>query len=77
MAKRRVKYEVEWNSERIRALRQHLGMTQQQMADELGMRQQTISEWELGVYTPRRSTQKYLTLIAERARFTYTTKPQK
>jgi len=29
------------------------------------------------VYTPRRSTQKYLTLIAERARFTYTTKPQK
>jgi len=77
MAKRRVKYEVEWSSERIRALRQHLGMTQQQMADELGMRQQTISEWELGVYTPRRSTQKYLTLIAERAGFKYTTKLQK
>ena len=77
MAKRRVKYEVEWSSERIRALRQHLGMTQQQMADELGMRQQTISEWELGVYTPRRSTQKYLTLIAERAGFRYTTKQQK
>lgn len=77
MAKRRAKYEVEWNSERIRALRQHLGMTQQRMADELGMRQQTISEWELGVYTPRRSTQKYLTLIAERAGFKYTTKQQK
>ena len=77
MAKRRVKYQVEWSSERIRALRQHLGMTQQQMADELGMRQQTISEWELGVYTPRRSTQKYLTLIAERAGFRYTTKQQK
>jgi len=77
MARRRVKYVVEWNSERIRALRQHLGMTQQQMADELGMRQQTISEWELGLYTPRRSTQKYLTLIAERAGFTYTTKPPK
>ena len=41
------------------------------MAETLGTRQQTISEWEVGVYAPRRSTSKYLNLIAERAGFTY------
>ena len=71
MAKRRVEYTVEWTPGTIKALRGHLGMTQKQMADELGVRQQTISEWEVGVYIPRRSTQKYLSLIAERAGFKY------
>ncbi len=71
MAKRRVTYKVEWNPERIKALRDHLRMTQRQLADELGVRQQTISEWEVGVYAPRRSTQKYLSLIAERVGFKY------
>jgi DNA-binding transcriptional regulator YiaG len=70
-AKRRVVYETEWNAEKIRALRDHLGLTQQQLAEELGVRQQTISEWEVGMYEPRRSTSKYLNLIAERAGFTY------
>jgi DNA-binding transcriptional regulator YiaG len=51
-----------------------MGMTQQEMADELGVRQQTISEWEVGVYIPRRSTQKYLSLIAERVGFQYGSK---
>ena len=46
-------------------------MTQQQMADELEVRQQTISEWETGVHKPHRSTQKTLSLVAERAGFTY------
>ncbi len=72
--KRRVEYVVEWDAEQIKALRDHLGMTQQQLAEELGVRQQTISEWEVGVYTPRRSTSKYLSLIAERAGFAYTVK---
>jgi len=71
MSKRRVAYTVEWKPETIKSLRDHLGMTQKQMADELGVRQQTISEWEVGVYIPRRSTQKYLSLIAERAGFKY------
>jgi DNA-binding transcriptional regulator YiaG len=73
-AKRRVEYVVEWDAERIRALREHLGMTQQQLAEELGVRQQTISEWEVGMYAPRRSTSKYLNLIAERAGFLYKVK---
>jgi len=71
MAKRHVVYETEWDAEKIRALRDHLGLTQQQLAEELGVRQQTISEWEVGVYQPRRSTSKYLNLIAERAGFAY------
>ncbi len=71
MAKRRVEYKIDWKPETIKALREHLGMTQKQMADELGVRQQTISEWEVGVYVPRRATQKYLSLIAERAGFKY------
>ena len=43
----------EWDSRSIQALRRHLGLTQRQMADELGTRQQTISEWETGLYQPR------------------------
>jgi DNA-binding transcriptional regulator YiaG len=73
-AKRRVEYVIEWDAEQIKALRDHLGMTQQQLAEELGVRQQTISEWEVGVYMPRRSTSKYLSLIAERAGFAYKVK---
>jgi DNA-binding transcriptional regulator YiaG len=63
----------EWNAESIKALREHMGLSQQALADELGMRQQTISEWETGMYKPRRSTGNYLSLVAERAAFEYTT----
>ena len=60
-----------WNGELIKALRHHLGVTQAELAERLGMRQQTISEWETGIYLPRRSTSKFLTLVAEQAGFTY------
>jgi DNA-binding transcriptional regulator YiaG len=73
-AKRRVVYVTEWDAAKIKALREHLGLTQQQLAEELGVRQQTISEWEVGIYAPRRSTSKYLNLIAERAGFAYKVK---
>lgn len=61
----------EWDQQRIRALRQHLGLTQQQLADELGTRQQTISEWETGVYRPRGTSSTLLTILSEKAGFTY------
>ena len=60
-----------WDSEGIRALRSHLGMTQQELADELGTRQQTISEWETGMYWPRGASATLLSIIAERADFGY------
>lgn len=55
----------------VRALRQHLGLTQQELGEELGMRQQTVSEWETGQYRPRGASARLLTLIAERAGFEY------
>ena len=61
----------QWDGEKILALRQHMKMTQQEMADELGTRQQTISEWEKGMYKPRGASATLLNIVAERARFRY------
>jgi DNA-binding transcriptional regulator YiaG len=60
-----------WDSQSIQALRQHLGLTQQEMADRLGTRQQTISEWETGMYKPRGASATLLTMVAEKADFKY------
>lgn len=60
-----------WNDETIKALRDHLQLTQAQMAQELGTRQQTISEWEVGMYKPRGGMARLLTIVAERANFAY------
>lgn len=68
-AKRKPRYE--WNAETIRALRKHMDMTQQQMSDELGIRQQTVSDWELGYHRPRGGMVRLLTIVAERAGFEY------
>ena len=62
---------ADWDRSRVRALRRHLGLTQQQMAQEMGTRQQTISEWELGMYKPRGASSMLLTIISERAGFKY------
>ena len=62
---------VLWDGELVKALRHHLGLSQAELADKLGMRQQTISDWETNAYIPRRSTSKFLTLIAEKNSFTY------
>ena len=61
----------QWDSKHIRALRHHLGMTQRTLADKLGTRQQTISEWETGMYKPRGASATLLSIIAERAKFEY------
>jgi DNA-binding transcriptional regulator YiaG len=71
MAKRKRK--AAWDAGRIHDLRAHLGLTQEKMAEEMGTRQQTISEWETGQYRPRGASAQLLTLIAERAGFVYRT----
>ena len=68
---------VLWNATMVKALRYHLKLSQAELADQLGMRQQTISDWEIGAYIPRRSNSKYLTMFADRARFTYDVTVQK
>jgi DNA-binding transcriptional regulator YiaG len=70
-AKRKPKYE--WNADNIRELRRHLDMSQQQMSEELGIRQQTVSDWELGYHRPRGGMAHLLTIVAERAEFRYRT----
>lgn len=64
---------VRWDATKVRALRQHLGLTQEELAQELGTRQQTISEWERGQYQPRGPSATLLTLVADRAGFHYAT----
>jgi DNA-binding transcriptional regulator YiaG len=61
----------QWNGKTIHALRDHMKMTQREMADELGTRQQTISEWEKDMYKPRGASATLLNIVAERARFKY------
>ena len=61
----------QWDGQSIQALRRHLGLTQSEMAEELGTRQQTISEWETGMYQPRGASATLLSMVAERARFKY------
>ena len=60
-----------WSAERVKALREFANWSQQELADQLGMRQQTISEWETGKYSPRRSTGVLLEFIAEKVGFPY------
>jgi len=60
-----------WNSELIKALRLHMGLTQAEFAKQLGVRQQTVSEWENGLYEPTRSKSKHLELVAQTVGFAY------
>ena len=62
---------VDWDEQRIKALRQHLELTQAEMGEELGTRQQTISEWETGMYKPRGLSVTLLTIVSERNGFKY------
>jgi len=65
----------QWDSEHIRSLRRHLGLTQRELAERLGTRQQTISEWEKGMYKPRGASSTLLSIVAERANFEYQATP--
>lgn len=60
-----------WNADLIRALRRHTGWSQAELADRLGVYQQTVSDWEVGAHKPHRSISKLLTQVAEQATFTY------
>jgi DNA-binding transcriptional regulator YiaG len=68
------KQQYNWDKKKIKALRQHLGLTQTKLAEKMGTRQQTISEWEVGMYQPRGTSSTLLTIIAESAEFKYETK---
>ncbi len=60
-----------WSGEQIKALREFAGWTQQELANRLSVRQQTVSDWELGLHTSHRSTARLLQMIAEDVGFPY------
>jgi len=69
--------QIKWDGPGVRSLRRHMRLTQSKMAEELGTRQQTISEWETGMYRPRGTSVTLLTLVAERSGFKYTPRAKK
>jgi DNA-binding transcriptional regulator YiaG len=69
LAKRRAVSKTHWDADRVKALRQFMGLTQQLFADKLGVRQQTVSEWEKNMYRPRGATVTLLNIVAEQAGF--------
>jgi DNA-binding XRE family transcriptional regulator len=62
-----------WSGEQVKALREFAGWSQQELANRLAVRQQTISDWEVGHHTARRSTSKLLQMLAEEVGFPYET----
>ncbi len=53
-----------WNAGTIRGLRKFLRLTQSAFSNQLCVRQQTVSEWETGVYEPRGASSTLLNLVA-------------
>ena len=52
-------------------------LSQEELAAQLGTRQQTVSEWETDRYRPRGASATLLAIIAERAAFEYGTANEK
>ena len=77
MKKRQKTERKKWDSYSVQALRKHLGLTQQELSEKLGTRQQTISEWEVGMYAPRGASAILLSMVADQARFRYDASPRK
>jgi transcriptional regulator with XRE-family HTH domain len=58
---------MSWDQHRVKELRQRLDLTQCEFAQLLGCRQQTVSEWEQGIYVPRNAYAKLLDQISLRS----------
>jgi DNA-binding transcriptional regulator YiaG len=62
-----VEYRREWDAESVAELRARLEMTQAEFSETLGVRQQTVSEWETGMHTPKGASKKLLSMVREQA----------
>ncbi|MEX1103865.1 MAG: helix-turn-helix domain-containing protein [Dehalococcoidia bacterium] len=58
-----------WDAERVASLRRRLRLSQTALAAEMGVRQQTVSEWETGRYAPRGASARLLSMLEERAHY--------
>ncbi|NMF85882.1 helix-turn-helix transcriptional regulator [Nodosilinea sp. P-1105] len=61
--------EITWDASSIKTLRAFQGLSQERFANELGVRRETVSEWENSKYEPDRSKCKLLSLLAKQANF--------
>ena len=55
----------EWEAAAVAGLRYDLGLTQADFSRLLGVRQQTVSEWETGLHAPRGASRRMLSIVAE------------
>ena len=58
-----------WDAEAVRQLRHHMGMSQEELARHLGVRQKTVSDWETSKHRVQRHLGRMLTMVAEQAGF--------
>lgn len=47
----------------VKSIRADLGLTQQQLADQVGVTVRAVKQWEQGVRTPSKTAQILLTLL--------------
>ena len=66
-------YSRNWDADTVRELRSRMRLTQQQMARRLGIRQQTVSEWETGLYAPKGASVTLLRMVSEESDTSYNT----
>lgn len=57
----------QWTGGHVAVLRARLGLSQAAFARRLGVRQQTVSEWETGRYQPRGASAMVLRILAEQS----------
>jgi len=62
-----VEHRKEWDPEAVASLRARLEMTQAEFSETLGVRQQTVSEWETGMHAPKGASKKLLSMVREQA----------
>jgi putative transcriptional regulator len=66
----------DWNAASVAKLREALGLSQDAFATALGVRQQTVSEWETGSHKPTGASVRLLSIVKEQAA-TYRVQPKK
>ena len=54
-----------WPAERVLRLRRRLKMSQGAFARWIGVRQQTVSDWETGLHAPQGASRRMLSMLAE------------
>ena len=64
-----------WDPDAVSSLRYELGLTQQELSQAIGVRQQTVSEWETGQHRPTGGSVRLLSMVKEQAARYAVTKP--